>query len=392
MAIAQKILKAQEGASFIRKMFTKGTELKEKFGEDNVFDFSLGNPDLKPPQDFNDVLLEIAEMDIPKKHSYMANVGFDSTREVVAKRVAEDQVVDVTKEDIVMTCGAGGALNVVLKSILNPGDEVLASTPCFMEYKFYVDNHGGVFKTIDGLSNFDIDLEKMEAEINEKTAAVIINSPNNPSGHIYSGSMIRDLSVMLRKKSLEIGRAIYLISDEPYRKIVFDNNVVPSIFDKYDSSIIVTSYSKELSIPGERIGYIAVNKKADDYDNLMGALSLCNRILGFVNAPSIMQRVIAELYGVEVDISVYQNKRDILVDGLKKIGYEFEVPKGTFYLFVKVPNGNSDDEFIEKLLKENILVVPGAGFSFPGYFRISYCVPESTIENSISGFERAFNS
>lgn len=389
MPVAENIKKAASNASFIRRMFEKGAVLKKEFGVENVYDFSLGNPDMKAPKEFEEKLLEIIKADIPGKYCYMPNAGYLHVRENIAKKVSKDQNANLNANNIIMTCGAGGAMNVVLKTILNPGDNVLASTPCFMEYQFYVDNHRGIFKTIPGKEDFDLDIDAFEKAINKETAAIIINSPNNPSGKIYSAETLNKLAELLNKKSKEFGREIYLISDEPYTKIIFDNEVVPSLFDKYKHSIIVTSYSKELSIPGERIGYIAVNQEAADLEELIAGMVLCNRILGYVNAPGLMQRAVGELTDIAIDAKVYEEKRDILCQGLEKIGYEFIKPQGTFYLFPKCP-GKDDMAIVDALLEEQILVVPGAGFSFPGHFRISFCVETSTIERAMPGFERAF--
>ena len=287
-----------------------------------------------------------------------------------------------------MTSGAGGALNAVLKTLLNPGDTVIASTPCFMEYKFYCDNHGGSLVLVPGKKDFNIDVENIEGAITEKTAAVIINSPNNPSGRVYPEETIIALGRMLKKKSSEIGRTVYLISDEPYRKIVYDGITVPPVLKHYNNAIICTSYSKDLSIPGERIGYAAVNPDAEDYDNLINGIILCNRILGYVNAPALMQRTIAELQGVSVDINLYKKKRDMLAGGLKEMGYEFRIPEGTFYLLVKAPGGD-DMKMVDLLLQEKILTVPGRGFGVPEYFRIAFCVDENVISGAMDGFRRA---
>ncbi|MDC7126917.1 MAG: pyridoxal phosphate-dependent aminotransferase [Spirochaetales bacterium] len=389
MAISSHIKEMMEGSSFIRKMFETGAKLKEQYGDDNVYDFSLGNPDVPPIQKFTDTVIKIMEEDIPAKHGYMANAGFSFARKAVAAQVSKDQKADVDEQSVVMTCGAGGALNIVLKSILNPGDRVLVSSPCFMEYKFYADNHGGKLEIIKPKENFELDADAFEKAMGADVAAVILNSPNNPSGKIYSKENLNSLFEVLKKASDKYGRSIYVICDEPYRNIVFDGAEVPAVFPLYNNSIVVTSYSKNLSLPGERIGYVAANPAADDFDDLMNAVILCNRIMGFVNAPALMQRAVSELQGETVDISVYQRKRDLLCEELSRIGYEFEKPKGTFYLFIKAPGGD-DAAFADLLLKERVLVVPGSGFAMPGYFRISYCVEDKTIKGSFSGFEKAF--
>jgi len=389
MAISTHIAEMMAGSSFIRKMFETGAKLKAEYGAENVYDFSLGNPNIQPIVDFNDNLHKIIDEEQPGKHGYMPNAGYPWVRASVASFVSGEQNVQVGEGSVVMTCGAGGGMNVVLKSILNPGDRVLVSAPCFMEYRFYADNHGGKLEIIEPAENFDLDIDAFEERIDESVAAVILNSPNNPSGKIYSEENLRNFCAMLERASKKTGRSIYLICDEPYRKIVFDGAEVPAVFPLYSDSIVITSYSKDLSIPGERIGYAVVNPAANDYENLMNAIVLCNRILGFVNAPALMQRVVAGLQGRSVDIEAYKRKRDLLCDGLSDIGYKFEKPKGTFYLFPEAPGGD-DGRIVDLLLAQRVLVVPGAGFAMPGYFRISYCVEDRVITNSLEGFRTAF--
>jgi aspartate aminotransferase len=277
---------------------------------------------------------------------------------------------------------------VAFKAILDPGDEVLTPIPCFVEYKFYADNHGGVLKTVPTTPGFELDLEAIAAAISEKTKAFLINSPNNPTGQVYSEANLKALGEILEKKSREYNRTIYLISDEPYRKIVYDDVEVPSIFTSYKESIIGTSYSKDISIPGERIGFVAVNPAATYKNDLLAAMAVTNRILGYVNAPALMQRVVACMQGMSVDISEYGRKREMLCEGLAGFGYEFIKPPGTFYLFPRSPIPE-DVEFVDVLKEERILVVPGTGFNGPGYFRIAFCVDDSTIKNAMPGFERA---
>ena len=281
-----------------------------------------------------------------------------------------------------MTCGASGALNVALKAVLDPEDEVLTPVPCFVEYKFYADNHGGVLKTVSTTPDFHLDMDAIESAISEKTKAFLINSPNNPTGQVYTEDSLQALGEVLDRKSKEFNRSIYLISDEPYRKIVYDDVMVPSIFAAYKESIIGTSYSKDISIPGERIGFVAANPAATFKTELIGAMAVANRILGFVNAPALMQRVIACIQGMSVDISEYKRKRDMLCEALGSYGYEFITPPGTFYLFPKSPISD-DIEFVNALKEERILVVPGTGFDGPGYFRIAFCVTDNTIKNSL---------
>jgi aspartate aminotransferase len=286
-----------------------------------------------------------------------------------------------------MTCGAAGALNVILKALLDPGDEVLTPMPCFVEYRFYADNHGGVLKMVPTRPDFSLDTDALEQALTDKTKVVLINSPNNPTGQIYSKQDLNALGKLLRDKSSQYGHVIYLVSDEPYRKIVFDDAFVPSIFNSYNDAIIATSYSKDISIPGERIGFAAVNPTATHKETLMAGMALTNRILGFVNAPALMQRVVACMQGLSVDIGEYKRKRDLLCDGLADAGYDFVTPPGAFYLFPRTPIAD-DVEFVRALQKELILVVPGSGFAGPGHFRIAFCVDDQTIVNALPGFAR----
>lgn len=387
MAVSDKIVQMLSSSSFIRTMFEAGAKMKAEFGEDQVFDFSLGNPSDLPPEEFTRVLREKAE--IRDGHKYMPNSGYEYVRRKVAEYVSLEQEVEVDSQGVIMTSGAGGALNVILKTILNPKDKVLASTPCFMEYRFYCDNHGGRLELVEGTEDFNIDIQALEKAVDASTAGVIINSPNNPSGRIYPEETIIELSQMLKRKSEELGRVIYLISDEPYRKIVFDNNRVPPLFPYYENSVVCTSYSKDLSIPGERIGWLMISPRAEYFKELVDGSVFCNRILGYVNAPALMQKTIAELQGVSVDIENYRIKRDRLCSALAAIGYEFLPPQGTFYLFIKVPGGD-DLEMVQLLQEERILTVPGRGFGKPGYFRIAFCVSSEVIENSLLGFSRAY--
>lgn len=388
MTIAKQIEGYMSSASWIRKMFEEGAKLKAAHGAENVFDFSLGNPNLQPPAAFNQKLKSIIESEQPGSHAYMPNPGYPFVRKAVAAYLSKEHGTDITENEILMTCGAAGGLNVILKTILDPEDEVLTPAPFFVEYRFYVENHNGKLATVKTRPDFTLDLEAIEAAITARTKAVIINSPNNPTGQIYSEESLNRLGSLLRDKSMELGRTIYLISDEPYRKIIYDGVKVPSIFNCYPESIVTTSYSKDLSLPGERIGYIAVNPSASFLADLINGMSLANRILGFVNAPALMQRVIADLQGETVDMSQYAKNRELLCNGLEKYGYEFIKPPGAFYLFPQSPIAD-DVEFVQALQEELILTVPGTGFGGPGHFRIAFCVPEETIINALPGFERA---
>lgn len=388
MGISARVAEMMERSSWIRKMFETGAQLKAEYGADKVYDFSLGNPDADPPELFFDILKKTAAENEAGVHAYMPNAGIAEVRERIASYVSQEQKTEVPADHIVMSCGAGGGMNVVLKSILSHGEEVLVTTPFFMEYTFYAGNHGGRLVPVPGRADFDLNVENFERAINERTAAVIINSPNNPTGFVYPEETLKGLAEILEKKSREFGREIYLISDEPYRKIVFDGTTVPPLFPLYRNTIIVTSHSKDLSIPGERIGYISVHPEAGDAERLMGALILCTRILGFVNAPALMQRVVGQLQGVGVDPAVYKKRRDLLCGGLADMGYEFVKPKGTFYLMPRAPKGD-DIRFVSRLQQERILTVPGRGFGLPGFFRIAFCVSEEVIKGSFEGFEKA---
>lgn len=388
MTIAKKIEATIAGASWIRRMFEEGAELKKRYGAANVFDFSIGNPNIPPPDKFTATLRDIVSTCGLDAHCYMPNTGYAEVCGSVAGFLSREQGVPVEDTDVLMTCGAAGALNVALKAILDPGDEVLVPVPCFVEYRYYVDNHGGVLTTVGTRPDFQLDLEATAKAITPRTKAVLINSPHNPTGVVYTAETIAGLGRLLAEKSREHGRTIYLISDEPYRKIVYDGVAVPSIFTAYPDSIIGTSYSKDISIPGERIGFVAVNPRATYRRQLAAGMALANRILGFVNAPALMQRVVACLQGLSVDIDLYKKKRDLLCEGLGAMGYEFVKPAGTFYLFPRSPIPD-DVAFVQALKEERVLVVPGSGFLGPGYFRIAFCVDDATIVNAMPGFERA---
>ncbi len=389
MAIANKIKNFMEQASWIRKMFEQGLELKARVGADKVFDFSLGNPNLEPPEKVRKAILEVINDERPGKHAYMPNAGLKETREAVAKYLSREHGLPVTWEHIVMTCGAGGALNVALKTILDPQDEVLILAPYFVEYFFYVDNHNGIGKLVKTNEDFSLNIGEIEAAITPRTKAIIINSPNNPSGKVYDENSLNKLGKLLDYIIKNNKQIVYLLSDEPYNKIVYDGIKVPSILQAYEHSIIATSYSKDLSLPGERIGYLAVNPRLENWKQVVDGLTFCNRILGFVNAPALMQRILPQLQGIHVDVNEYQRKRDMLCAGMAEAGYSFIKPQGAFYLFPKSPLAD-DVKFVNILLEENILAVPGRGFGTPGYFRLAYCVEDQVIEGSLPGFKRAF--
>ncbi len=388
MPIAVKIRDYMERASWIRKMFEQGIELKNKLGADKVFDFSLGNPNLEPPEKVRKAILEVLGDERPGKHAYMPNAGLRETREAVAGFLSKEHGVPITWEQVIMTCGAGGALNVALKTILDQGEEVLVLSPYFVEYLFYIDNHNGIGKLVRTNEDFTLNLKEIEAAISPKTKAIILNSPNNPSGRIYDENSLNNLGILLETIKQKNNQTIYLLSDEPYSKIVYDGAKVPSIFQACANSIIATSYSKDLSLPGERIGFLAVNPKMESWKQVIDGLTFCNRILGFVNAPALMQRILTRLQGVTVNVLEYKWKRDKLCQGLADAGYSFFKPEGAFYLFPKSPIPD-DVKFVNILLQENILAVPGTGFGTPGHFRLAYCVEDRVIEGSLDGFQRA---
>ena len=379
-----------EKSSWIRKMFEEGIRLKKQFGEENVFDLSLGNPVIEPPDQVQAALVKAAKDISPGLHRYMPNAGLQDVREAIAKTLSNECQVSLSANDLVMVCGAAGGLNITLKTLLDSGDEVLIFAPYFVEYLFYADNHGGKAVAVKTHDDFTLDMDALKDALSEKTKAVIVNSPNNPTGVVYSREELKQLAEVLKAHSEKTGKAVYLISDDPYKKITFDEVEAVNILELYENSIYITSHSKDIALPGERIGFVAVHPKCEDAGNLMAGLIFSNRVLGFVNAPALIQRVVKNVQGVTVDVEQYKKKRDFLYGELTRIGYDVVKPQGAFYFFPKSP---IDDEvkFVKKLAEKKVLVVPGRGFGCPGYFRISYCLPDSVIEGSIAGFESTFN-
>jgi aspartate aminotransferase len=391
MAISGRVSELMMQASWIRRMFEEGLRLKAKHGEDNVFDFSLGNPIAEPPREFEEALAKIVTHPRPGMHRYMPNAGLPETRDRVAAKLARDTGLEFTREQIVMTCGAGGGLNVVLKTLLDAGDRVLIFSPYFVEYIFYVDSHGGVPVKVATDAKFDIDLEAFEKAMNSWVKVVLVNSPNNPTGVVYPESTLKKMGEIIRKKEEEYDKEIYLVSDEPYRRLVYDDVKVPWIFDAHKNSIVVTSYSKDLGLGGERIGFAAIGPEADPRDKLFQGFTFANRVLGFINAPALMQRAVAECLDSSVDMNEYRRKRDLLCGPLREMGWEFAMPQGAFYLF---PKSLVDDDvlFIRHLQQENILAVPGTGFGTPGHFRLSFSVEDRVIERSLPHFEKVMRA
>ena len=386
MAISRKVKGALEGASWVRKMFEEGEELKRLHGEENVFDFSLGNPNLEPPPSFKKALKALADQPIQGMHRYMPNNGYSETRRVIAEYLAEESGLPFEEKHVVMTVGAAGGLNIVFKAILDEGDQVIVPSPYFMEFKFYIENCSGEIRLIPTHEDFSLNLTEIERAINKKTKAVLINSPNNPTGVVYDQKSIEGLGVLLKKKNQELGKNLYLITDEAYRRIVYDGTKLPIAFQYYPHTIRVTSHSKDLSLPGERIGYVVVNPFCEDVNEMMSALLFANRTLGFVNAPALMQRLVAPLQRNSIKIRDYEEKRDLLYNGLKSFGYHVIKPQGAFYLFPKAPI-EDDVAFVKELQANKILTVPGRGFGKPGYFRIAYAVETKTIEKALPGFK-----
>ena len=371
-------------------MFEEGLRMKQEFGANNVFDLSLGNPVVEPPDQVKQAIKSAANDTASGLHRYMPNAGLEVARKAIAKSLTSEIQVELTADHVVMVCGAAGGLNIVLKTLLDPGEEVIVFSPFFVEYLFYSENHGGKAVAVPTNEDFSMNFSALSDALSPNTKAVIINSPNNPTGVVYSRGMLEELSSILKKYSIDNKKQIYLISDDPYKKIVFDGMETPNILELYENSIYVTSHSKDLAIPGERIGYVAVNPKCADSENLMSGLIFCNRVLGFVNAPALIQRVVKNAQSVSVDAELYRSKRDFLYNELIRIGYSVVKPQGAFYFFPKSPI-KDEIKFVKKLAEKKVLVVPGRGFGSPGYFRISYCVPDQVLEGSINGFEEAFN-
>ncbi len=374
----------------IRRMFEAGIELKKKYGAENVFDYSLGNPDIPAPETVKTALQEIAgHADEPFAFGYMPNAGLPDARKALAQKISAEQGVTISGDQLVVTVGAAGGLNVFFRAVLEEGDEVLCPSPYFVEYGFYAGNYGGVLKSVPTKEDFSLDIDAFDKAITAKTRAVIIDSPNNPTGQIYSAQEIAALAEVLKKHSAANGRPIYLISDEPYRFLNFDGVEIPGVFQYYDASVVIGSFSKNLSLAGARIGFIAVNSKLENNEELMAGLIMCNRILGFVNAPVIAQKLILKCIDSEVDLNIYRRRRDALAKVLSDAGIEFTMPRGAFYFFPKSPVAN-EQKFVDALLNERVLAVSGKGFGKPGYIRLAFCsIDEKQIAASAESFKRA---
>ena len=378
-------------SSFIRKMFEKGLELKAQFGEDAVCDFSLGNPDVPPPARAKEVLEKIAADAVkPLGLGYCPNAGIPYVRKAMAEYLARQQGMEIGAENVVMTVGAAGALVTIFRAIIEPGDEVLVPSPYFVEYGNYCGHFGGTLKPVESKEDFSLDLDAIKAAIGDKTKAIIINSPNNPTGAIYGRRELEELCRIVEEENAKREKPIFILSDEPYRAFAYDGAEVPAILPMSRFAIVVGSFSKTLSMAGERLGYIGVNPELSRADGgvLMSTLILVNRTLGFVNAPVIGQKLAAEICNETVDLSIYARRRQLMAKVLTDAGIDFIMPKGAFYFFPKAPGGD-DGKFVDALLKERILAVPGSGFGRKGYFRLSSSVDEKIIERSAEGFKRA---
>lgn len=391
--ISQKVKAIVESPSngVIRKMFEEGAMLKQKYGADKVYDFSIGNPDLDPPKKVVDAVKEVAADETHLRHGYMPNPGYPETRAAMAKKTSLEQGVEIDFSNVVMEVGAAGAINATLKALLNDGDEVIVPCPYFAEYGHYVHNFNGEIVGVKTKEDFSLDPETIKAALNEKTAAVLINSPNNPSGRIYSEEDIDALVAVLKEHGKKTGRYPYIICDEPYRAIVYEGKKVTPVFPKYEYTVVVTSFAKNLSLPGERMGYLCVNPACPEAKDFIAAAIFSTRTLGYVNAPGFFQKVIAKSWDAECDFSSYEKRRNQIMAVMDYAGLKYAVPEGAFYLWVKVPDGWNDDDmaFTNHLKKYNILCAPGSGFAGKGWFRIAYCCSEQTILNSKEAFKKA---
>lgn len=391
--IAKKMQKYVEGSSVTRAMFEEGKRLAGIYGAENVYDFSLGNPSVEPPKAVKESMIDVLEHVHPNKvHGYMNNAGYEEVREAIAQSLNRKFDTHFDQKNIIMTVGAAGGLNVALKTIIDPGDEVIAFAPYFREYNNYVANFDGVMVAISpSIPDFQPNLEELKTKITAKTKAVIVNTPNNPTGVIYSEETIQKLADILREKEKEFGTAIYLIADEPYRELAYDGADVPYLTKYYEDTIVGYSYSKSLSLPGERIGYLVIPNEVDDFENVVNAATIATRILGFVNAPSLQQLAVAKCLDQTTDIAIYDENRKLLYNKLKELGFTCAKPEGAFYMWVKSLE-EDDSAFVAKAKEFNLLLVPGSAFMCSGYVRIAYCVDKSMIEHSFAAFEKLAES
>jgi aspartate aminotransferase len=387
--ISEKMKVLVKNSSTIRAMFEEGKRLAGIYGEDKVYDFSLGNPSVEPPIEIKKALIQVIEEEKPNLvHGYMNNSGYEDVRHAIAVSINDKFSTNFNKDNLIMTVGAAGGLNVILKTLLNPGEEVITFAPFFGEYRNYVSNFDGQLIVVSpNTIDFQPNLIEFEQKITKNTKAVIINTPNNPTGVIYSEKTIMEMAAILNRKQLELGISIYLIADEPYRELAYDGVDVPYLTKYYSNTIVGYSFSKSLSLPGERIGYLVIPNESDDFDEVVAAANVANRILGYVNAPSLIQRAVAKCLDAKVDLEVYNRNRELLYNNLVSYGYQCVKPQGAFYLFVKALE-EDDRAFSEAAKRYNILIVPGSAFGCPGYCRIAYCVDYSMIERSLPEFQK----
>lgn len=382
---SKTVVENMAGGSWIRAMFELGNQLKAQYGDDKVYDFTLGNPDPEPPEAVLSQMEQLVRT--PNIHKYMSNAGFPDVRAKVAAYMKRESGVDFTENQIIMVTGAAAGLSITLKSLMNPGEEVIVLAPYFMEYNSYVGNQNGKVVPVKTLPDtFQPDVPAIAKAITANTKAIILNSPNNPSGAIYTEESLQALAKVLEVAEKEFGHPVYVISDEPYVKIVYDGVKVPSVAAIFKNAITVNSFSKSLALPGERIGYIAVNPTIEDVDTLVAAMVYCNRTLGFVNAPGLFQKVIADHLDEAAGLEAYKERRDMLYDILVEAGFSCAKPQGAFYMFAKCPISD-DAAFSQMAIKHNIILVGGSGFGYPGYFRLAYCVSYDTIRNSAQAFK-----
>lgn len=388
LAIAERVALNMKSASWIREMFEKGLRLKAEFGADNVHDFSLGNPNATPPDAFFEAVRAVAAEHKPALHRYMPNVGFEETRAAVARFAAKEYRMEIDPAGVIMTSGAAGGMNVVLRAILDPGDEVIVLAPYFAEYRFYIEHAGGKMTLVQTDAEFQPDPAAIEAAFTERTRAIIINTPNNPSGAVYTAEKCRELAELVQKHD-RADHPVYILTDDPYRRVIYDLDWCPTPATFYPRTIVISSYSKDVSIAGERAGYIAIPSRTPERATLLAAMAMLNRTLGYVNMSAFMQRVLARCADALCDVELYRGNRDLLCDALLEYGYELIVPRGALYAFPKTPI--DDVEFVDKLVSQKILTVPGRGFGRPGHIRISFCVERKTIERALPGFKAAID-
>lgn len=388
--VTPQIRQQMSDASWIRRMFEAGIELKQRVGADNVFDFSLGNPDVPPPAGAREVLRALAERAVkPGGLGYCPNAGLPSVRATLARKIAREQAAPVEARHVILTCGAAGGLVTFFRAVLEPGDEVLCPAPYFVEYGAYAGHFGGVLRSVPAKPpDFALDVPALEAAIGPRTRAVVVNTPNNPAGTIYDAATLRALGEALARKNAGRERPVFLVSDEPYRALAYDGATVPPVLPLSPFAVVIGSFSKSLSLAGERVGYIAASPAMPDVPVLVDAMTMTNRTLGFVNAPVIGQQLVEALVDASVDVAVYDRRRQVMAAALRGAGIEFALPRGAFYFFPKAPGGD-DRRFVDLLLEENVLAVPGRGFGFPGHFRLAFCVDEKVIERSGPSFQRA---